>query len=264
MLDDGRCRGLAEVEHVGFEREVRMPLPLAVPALPVFHVARPRLLDLLDSGIKLPLTAVVAPPGAGKSITLAAWIGERCPGAVWVACEERDRDPVVLLGHVAAALRAVQGDRWLDAVELLGERDPDLELVVDTILRELEERAAVIVLDDVHVAGEARVILSRLVEHLPAGSRLVTGSRGDPPLAMHRLRADGRCLELRAADLRLSPDEVDKLVRALGAVFPPTGQDFSPNAPTDGQRACRWRRSPCETRLIRTVSLRSSRAVFGS
>ncbi len=194
-----------------------MPLPLAVPALPVFHVARPRLLDLLDSGIKLPLTAVVAPPGAGKSITLAAWIGERCPGAVWVACEERDRDPVVLLGHVAAALHAVQGDRWLDAVELLGERDPDLELVVDTIFRELEERAAVIVLDDVHVAGEARVILSRLVEHLPAGSRLVTGSRGDPPLAMHRLRADGRCLELRAADLRLSPDEVDKLVRALGA-----------------------------------------------
>src|SRR6185295_1804729 len=66
----------------------------SVPALPAFHVERPRLLDLLDTGRDLPLTAVVAPPGAGKSITLAAWIRDRCPDAVWVACTERDRDPV--------------------------------------------------------------------------------------------------------------------------------------------------------------------------
>jgi LuxR family maltose regulon positive regulatory protein len=45
----------------------------------------------------------------------------------------------------------------------------------------------------------------------------VTGSRGDPPFALHRLRADGRCLEVREAELRLRPDEVDGLVNALGA-----------------------------------------------
>ena len=146
-------------------------MPSQVPALPAFHVARPRLLDLLDAGGEVPLTAVVAPPGAGKSITLAAWIHDRCPDAVWVPCTERDRDPVVFLGHVAVALRAAQGDRWLDAVELLGERDPDPEDAVDAILKELEDGTAVIVLDDVHVAREARAVLSRLVEHLPAGSR---------------------------------------------------------------------------------------------
>jgi len=192
-------------------------MPSQVPALPAFHVARPRLLDLLDAGGEVPLTAVVAPPGAGKSITLAAWIHDRCPDAVWVPCTERDRDPVVFLGHVAVALRAAQGDRWLDAVELLGERDPDPEDAVDAILKELEDGTAVIVLDDVHVAREARAVLSRLVERLPAGSRVVTGSRGDPPLAIHRLRAGGLCLEVREADLRLTHDEVDELVRALGA-----------------------------------------------
>src|SRR6476660_6965420 len=138
-------------------------MPARVPALPAFHVARPRLLDILDRGAEVPLTAVIAPPGAGKSITLAAWIRERCPGAAWVACEERDRDPVVFMGHVAAALRTTQGDRWLETLELIGERDPDPEVVVDTILRELEEQAAVLVLDDVHIAGEARLLLSRLV-----------------------------------------------------------------------------------------------------
>ena len=134
-----------------------------VPALPPFHVPRPRVLDLLDAGAETPLTAVIAPPGAGKSVSLAEWIRERCPSAVWVPCDERDGDPVVFLGHIALALHAVQGDRWLDAVELLRERDPHPEVAVDTILSELEDEAAVLVLDDVHVAREARSFLSRLV-----------------------------------------------------------------------------------------------------
>src|SRR6185436_15578091 len=66
----------------------------SVPSLPPFHVARPRRLDLLDDGAELPLTAVVAPPGAGKSVVLASWVHERCPAAAWVACEERHSDPV--------------------------------------------------------------------------------------------------------------------------------------------------------------------------
>ena len=184
-------------------------------------MARPRLLDILSAGTDRPLTAVVAPPGAGKSVVLAAWVRERCPAAAWVSCEELDSDPVVFWGHVGAALRAAQGDRWLDVVELLGEPDPDLVVVVDTLLRGLEDEPAVLVLDDVHVARDAGPLVSRLVERLPAGSRVVTGSRGDPPFALHRLRADGRCLEVREAELRLTPDEVDGLVNALGANLSP-------------------------------------------
>ena len=101
-----------------------------------------------------PLTAVVAPPGAGKSVVLASWVRERCPAAAWVACEELDSDPVCS-GDCRSALRAAQGDRWLDVVELLGEPEPDLEVVVDTVLRGLADEPAVLVLDDVHVARDA-------------------------------------------------------------------------------------------------------------
>jgi LuxR family maltose regulon positive regulatory protein len=188
-----------------------------VPSLPLFHVARPRLLDLLDAGAGLPLTAVVAPPGAGKSVVLASWVRERCPDAAWVACEERHGDPVVFWGEVGAALRTAQGDRWLETAELLTEPDPDLLIVVDSILRALDAQPAVLVLDDVHVARDAGPLLSRLVERLPVGARVVTGSRGDPPFALHRLRAAGGCAEVRAAELRLTPDEVEALVTALGA-----------------------------------------------
>src|SRR6476659_5937723 len=107
--------------------------PSPVPPLPSFHVARPRLLDMLDAGAEMPLTAVVAPPGAGKSIVLAAWVRERCPTAAWVACEEHHGDPVALWADVGAALRTAQGDHWLETVDLLGEPDPNLVVVVDTV-----------------------------------------------------------------------------------------------------------------------------------
>ena len=214
-LDPDHARG-----DLGGETR-RKPSP--VPPLPPFYVARPRLLDILNAGTGRPLTAVVAPPGAGKSVVLAAWVRERCPAAAWVGCEEFDSDPVVFWGHVGTALREAQGDRWLDVVELLGEPDPDLVMVVDTVLRGLADEPAVLVLDDVHVARDAGPLISQMVERLPPGSRVVTGSRGDPPFALHRLRADGRCLEVREAELRLRPDEVDSLVNALGA-------DLSPEA----------------------------------
>jgi LuxR family maltose regulon positive regulatory protein len=181
------------------------------------------LLDLLSAGTDTPLTAVVAPPGAGKSVVLAAWVRERCPAAAWVGCDGFDSDPVVFWGHVGAALRAAQGDRWLDVVELLGEPDPDLVVVVDMMLRGLADEPAVLVLDDLHEARNAGPLVSRLVERLPAGSRVLTGSRGDPPFALHRLRADGACFEVREAELRLTPDEAEGLVNALGA-------DLSPEA----------------------------------
>ncbi len=47
-------------------------MPSAVPVLPAFHVGRPRLLDLLDTGGEVPLTAVVAPPGAIETRLLLA------------------------------------------------------------------------------------------------------------------------------------------------------------------------------------------------
>jgi LuxR family maltose regulon positive regulatory protein len=180
-----------------------------------------------------PLTAVVAPPGAGKSVALAAWVHERCPAAVWVGCEGLDSDPVVFWGHVGAALHAAQGDRWLDLVELLGEPEPDLVVVVDTLLRGLADDPAVLVLDDMQVARDAGPLVSRLVERLPEGSRVMTGSRGDPPFALHRLRAEGRCLEVREAELRLTPDEVDELLDALGARLP-TGATRALADRTDG------------------------------
>ena len=46
-----------------------------------------------------------------------------------------------------------------------------------------------------------------LLDHLPPRLHLVIASRADPPLPLARLRARGELVELRAADLRFTPDE---------------------------------------------------------
>ena len=46
-----------------------------------------------------------------------------------------------------------------------------------------------------------------LLEHLPPQVHLVIATRADPALPLARLRARGELVEIRAADLRFTPDE---------------------------------------------------------
>ena len=73
--------------------------------------------------------------------------------------------------------------------------------------------------DNAHLlrSRNATKALSTLAEHVPAGSTLALVGRLAPGLPIARLRADGKLLELRAADLALSPRESEALLRGLDA-----------------------------------------------
>ena len=66
-----------------------------------------------------------------------------------------------------------------------------------------------LVLDDYHVidAPEVQEGMAFLLDHLPPQMHLVIASRADPALPLARLRARGELVEIRAADLRFTPDE---------------------------------------------------------
>ena len=56
-----------------------------------------------------------------------------------------------------------------------------------------------------------------LLEHLPPQVHVVLASRSDPPLPLARMRARGELLEIRAADLRFTPQEASTYFReAMG------------------------------------------------
>ena len=67
----------------------------------------------------------------------------------------------------------------------------------------------VLVLDDYHVvdAHDIQGGMAFLLEHLPPQIHLVITTRADPALPLARLRARGELVEIRAADLRFTPDE---------------------------------------------------------
>ncbi len=76
----------------------------------------------------------------------------------------------------------------------------------------------VLVLDDVHElrSPEALAALRYLLDRSPASLALVLCTRADPPVALGRLRLDGRLGEIRNADLEFSIDETTELFAAYG------------------------------------------------
>ena len=188
----------------------------SVPGLPSRYVPRQRLDAALDAATQLPLTVVAGVPGAGKSVLLASWLHERPElKSIWLSCDARDADPVNFWLALGAALSHRWPDRWLDVVDLLSEREPDLDDIAIAMVNDLADlgEPVVAVIDDFQFAGAAAPSLLTLIERLPPSCRVVVGSRTEPQLGLHRLRAYGQLLEVRDPDLRLTPAEVAAVVR---------------------------------------------------
>ena len=194
-------------------------------------VARPRLSARLSRGNEVPLTLVSAPAGFGKTTVLTEWLAADPPNdrpVAWLSLDERDNDPALFWAYVIAALRTVDPQVGGDALDLL--RSSSTDAVLAALVNDLSELAddVVLVLDDYHVidSGAVQDGMAFLLDHLPAQVHLVIASRADPALPLARMRGRGELVEVRAADLRFTPDEsADYLVDAMGLAL--TAQDVA-------------------------------------
>ena len=145
-----------------------------------------------------------------------------------------------------------------------------LETVVATLINDLETAAPdlVLVLDDYHVIESAEIheSVAFLLEHLPPQIRLVIATRADPPLPLASLRADGDLLEVRAADLRFTPDETAAYLAGADGPGPhrrPTSRCSRPG-PRAGSPRSSSPRCRCRAATTRRRSSPSSPATTGS
>ena len=111
-----------------------------------------------------------------------------------------------------AALRTVASGVGESALALLqAPQPPPIETVLTVLLNELSATAGdiVLVLDDYHVidASDVQDGMAFLLDHLPPWLHVVIASRADPALPLARWRARGELVEIRAAELRFTPDE---------------------------------------------------------
>jgi LuxR family maltose regulon positive regulatory protein len=86
--------------------------------------------------------------------------------------------------------------------------DALLSIIVNEIAR--CGRPFVLVLDDSHTihAKPIWAIISYLLEHMPPYLHLMLLTRTDPPLPLSRLRVRGQLTEIRAEQLRFTPEEI--------------------------------------------------------
>jgi LuxR family transcriptional regulator, maltose regulon positive regulatory protein len=186
------------------------PRPNAVP--------RPRLVARLnaglghDQGAGRKLTLISAAAGFGKTTLLSAWVADCQLPVAWLSLDAGDSDPVRFLAYLIAALQTLApgvGAGVLTALQ--APQPPAQEALLTALLNDIATipHAFLLVLDDYHALDAPPVdqVLTLLLAHMPPRMHLVIATREDPPLPLARLRARDQLTELRAADLRFTPDE---------------------------------------------------------
>ncbi len=217
---------------------------LHIPATRLAFVRRPRLLERLDEGRQFPLALMSAPAGFGKTTLLGEWLQQGDDGgrrkdeqaseratvepssfiphpfkAAWLSLDEDDNDGARFLTYFSAALDTLAPGSGELAQHLLqsAPATPWQPIMISLInaLHQLPTasggagRPYVLVLDDYHVidAQPIHEALTYFIERMPPRLHVVITSRADPPLPLSRWRARGQLVELRASDLRFTPDE---------------------------------------------------------
>jgi LuxR family maltose regulon positive regulatory protein len=216
------------VEILGYPTVESDPLlasKFAVPEAPPFSVVRGRLVDRICDAVRHPLTAVIGPPGSGKTQLMASWASSGlAPGPViWMTLEDGDDAPDVFWPYFVEGLR--RSGIALSAKVEEAVRDGTFDRYC--LVRLAADLAAlstpvVLVLDSVSVVANRQVAddLDAVLRHADQHLRIVLVGRWDPPLPLYRYRLAGTLGEVRSADLAFTATETAALLAAHGVQLP--------------------------------------------
>jgi LuxR family maltose regulon positive regulatory protein len=197
------------------------------PRLRANRVIRERLIDRFNSHSLEDLALVVSPAGCGKSTLLAEWAMRSSGTPAWITLDEQDNDPVRFWCNVGASLRAGGApisDR--SAASLTTIRELPIEFALGPMISDLTKASSpvLILFDDFQCISDEHVFASVLflIDHLPATTQIVFGSRAELPFPTSRLRAHGRILEIRTSQLAFTEEEASELIRLRNSMsWPP-------------------------------------------
>lgn len=194
---------------------------IALPARHHRFIPRPRLITQLHRLIDVPATLVSAPTGFGKTMAvqeaLRALATRHAAAIAWLTLDVHDNDPVQFWRYVALALHTTLPACGATLIEALtGPQPAPVRSLLAATLNEItaQTQHLVLVLDDYHLIDLHAIHddLTFLIEYAPPNLHIVFVTRADPPLPLHRWRARGQLLEVRATDLRFDLTETTTLL----------------------------------------------------
>jgi LuxR family transcriptional regulator, maltose regulon positive regulatory protein len=228
---DPRINSLAALYN-GFMPIAVLATKLYIPSPRPSIVLRPRLIERLNaalvSGSKV--TLISAPAGFGKTTLISEWLVNYDRPVAWLSLDEGDNDPIRFLTYLITALQTLAlreaegmaaniGAGVLAVLHASQPQPPPIELLLTELLNEITtiHPDFILVLDDYHLTDSKPVdkALTFLIEHLPPQLHLVIATREDPHLPLARLRVRGQLTELRAADLRFTPEEAGTFLNQM-------------------------------------------------
>ena len=204
---------------------------LHVPAPRSGLIGRARLIDRLERGLASRLVLVSAPAGFGKTSLLTQWLAAVAGHGhtvCWLALDQSDNRASTFWPHLVAAVETAVPGFGAGLLPLLEAGGSTTEGVLAALVNELDALSdeLYLVLDDYHLIDDQGIQegVTFLLEHLPTHAHLLITTRADPPLPLALLRARGDLVEIRAADLRFTPEEASTYLNEV------MGLDLRPEA----------------------------------
>ncbi len=185
-------------------------------------VLRPRLLEQLNEGLHHKLILISAPAGFGKTTLVSEWLASCQQPCAWLSLDEADNDLNRFLTYLVVALQTIDinlGKDLLDVLQSPQSQSTSTEILLTELANEISTvpNNFILVLDDYHMIDSEPVdhALTYLLDHLPLQMHLVITTREDPSLPLPRYRVQGLLTEVRAADLRFTPEEASAFLNQL-------------------------------------------------
>ena len=202
-------------------------------------VSRRRLIESLNAGLDRKLTLLAAPAGFGKTTLLSEWIPNSPRYVTWLSLDEGDNDPIQFWSYFITALQQLRPDLGASALVLLqSPQSLPISSILTALINDLSTFPSPfsIVVDDYHAIDFQPIheALTFLIEHLPQNMHLVLSTRSDPPLPLARLRARDQLTELRASNLRFTPEEAAAFLNQAMELTLTAAQVASLEARTEG------------------------------
>lgn len=203
-----------------------------IPPTRPYQVEREQLLDILDDSLesRCKLSLICAPTGYGKTTLVSQWISryrERISrGAIpsrrffWLQLDQEDNDLARFITYLVTALEPHLldiGQGALAAIQNIRSTSPHIlaTLLINDLSRLTDQ--IVLTLEDYHTIHLQPIqeFMGYLVDHQPQQMHLVIISRGDPPLPLASLRAQGQLTEVRQLDLAMTEAEANVLLTKI-------------------------------------------------
>ncbi|EME18696.1 LuxR C-terminal-related transcriptional regulator [Rhodococcus triatomae] len=205
---------------------VNRPCHAQVPVYGHAVIRRPRLHAALTAAMApgTPCTAVLvnAPVGSGKTMLLADWVTETAaapdaPVIAWLTARESDNGPGAFVASLLAALRSLGDCAVADALRNLPGASGEVPGAVAERLGGIGTPVRVVI-DDVHLLHDQAALdaLGSFLRFAPPTVGAVLAGRFEPPLALHRMRVDGRVRDVPPNELAFTEIEAAQLFAGHG------------------------------------------------